>query len=353
MNDHRSRAARVVELPPKTRLGPYVLGRRIGIGGMAEVYEAVHLSAPGGRATKRALKLILPRWADSPDVAEMFNAEARLSRLLHHPGIASVLDAGRADGRLFIALEFVDGISCARLLRLLNENGQRLGVEGAVYIAMRSLSALSYAHNLRNYAGKKLGVVHRDVSPGNILLSRTGEVKLTDFGIALSDHVERNTNPGEVKGKYGYMSPEQIAGAEVDARSDLFSLGIVLAEILIGQRLFTGNNQYELLTRMHLADISVFESSCKNLPDALVAVVRTSLARRRRDRYQTAMEFLAALLSATTAAGLRLDEHVLARRLYELGVLPQHSGTREITPRNPTPSSPPTTDHTTLPLIKA
>lgn len=352
MNDLRSPAARVAELPAKTQLGPYVLGRRIGIGGMAEVYEAVHLSAPGGRVTKRALKLILPRWADSPDIAEMFHAEARLSRLLHHPNIASVLDSGRAGGRLFIALEFVDGISCARLLRLLNENGQRLGVEASVYIAMRALSALSYAHNLRNYAGKKLGIVHRDVSPGNVLLSRTGEVKLTDFGIALSDHVERNTNPGEVKGKYGYMSPEQIAGTEVDGRTDLFSLGIVLAEMLIGQRLFTGANQYELLTRMHLADISVFESSCKTLPDPLVDVVRKALARRRRDRYQTAMEFLAALLGATNAAGLRIDEHILARRLYEVGVLPQHSGTRAVADRRRTPSSPPTTDHTTLPLHK-
>jgi serine/threonine-protein kinase len=354
MTDPRSNAARIAELPPKTRLGPYVLGRRLGIGGMAEVYEAMHLAAPGGRVTKRALKLILPRWADNPDIAEMFHAEARLSRLLHHPGIASVLDSGRAGGRLFIALEYVDGISCAKFLRLLNENGQRLGVEGAVFIAMRGLSALSYAHNLRNFAGKKLGIVHRDVSPGNILLSRTGEVKLTDFGIALSDHVERNTNPGEVKGKYGYMSPEQVAGTEVDSRTDLFSLGIVLAELLIGQRLFTGNNHFEVLTRMHLADISVFEKSCKSLPDPLVDVVRRALARRRRDRYQTAMEFLAALLNAVNAAGIRVDEHVLARRLYELGMLPQHSGTREIAerPRN-TPSSPPTTDHTTLPLIKA
>jgi serine/threonine-protein kinase len=319
---------------------------------MAEVYEAMHISAPGGRVSKRALKLILPRWADSPDVADMFHAEARLSRLLHHPGIVSVLDSGRAGGRLFIALEFVDGISCARLLRLLSENGQRLGVEASVYITMRALSALAYAHNLRNYAGKRLGIVHRDVSPGNILLSREGDVKLTDFGIALSDHVERNTNPGEVKGKFGYMSPEQVAGGDVDSRTDLFSLGIVLAEMLVGQRLFVGSNQYELLTRMHLADITVFDNASQSLPDPLVEVVRKGLARRRRDRYQTAMEFLAALLSACNAAELRMDEHVLARRLFQLGVLPQHSGTREIVDRAHTPSSPPTTDHTTLPLIR-
>jgi len=353
MKEYQSRIARVAELPPRTQLGPYVLGRRLGVGGMAEVYEAEYQVAPGGRVTKRALKLILPRWADHHDVASMFHAEARLSRLLHHPSIVSVLDSGRAGGRLFIALEYVDGISCAKLLRLLSEHGQRLPVDAAVYITMRSLSALAYAHNLRNYAGKRLGIVHRDVSPGNILLSLVGEVKLTDFGIALSDHVDRNTSPGEVKGKYGYMSPEQVAGADLDVRTDLFSLGIVLAEMLMGQRLFAGHNQYEVLTRMHLADIHAFETGSSHVPEPIVRVVKKALTRRRRDRYQTAMEFLSALLSATSAAGIKIDDTVLVRRMYESGVLTPRSGTRgKIEIGSNTPSSPPSTDQTTLPIHK-
>ena len=348
MTQPRSIGGRAGSLQQKRCVGEYMLVERIGAGGMAEVYQAEYLGLKG-YGSKRALKLILPRWAKHPEVAAMFCTEAKLSRVLHHPNIARVMDSGEADGELFMALEFVDGTSCARLLRILAEHGQRLPVPAAVYITVRALSGLSYAHSLRDSKGARLGIVHRDVSPGNILLSRTGEVKLTDFGIALTEHMERNTSPGEVKGKYGYMSPEQIAGSSMDARSDLFSLGIVLAEMLVGRRLFSGKNQFEVLTRMHLADISVFEERCQGLPAPLIAVVRRALERRRRDRFQPAVEFLTALLAAAERAEILVDESSLASCLFQLGVMPQTSGTHSVGfQRNS--SSPPTLEDTTLPF---
>jgi serine/threonine-protein kinase len=325
-NSHSNKA---IKLPPQTLIGKYVLGERLGVGGMAEVYEAQYIGAPN-RIQRRALKLILPQWAKQPDAVKMFQAEARLWRLLHHPSIVGITDAGEVEGRQYIALEFIDGVSCARLLRTLSEHGRAMDHAAAVHITVRALSALSYAHGLRNAVGRKLGIVHRDVSPGNILLSRGGEVKLTDFGIALSDDLERNTRPGEVKGKFGYMSPEQIAGADIDQRSDLFSLGIVLAEMLTGQRLFTGNNQYDVLTRMHLADISAFERNCAQVPEELVAVVRRALRRRRRDRYQSAIEFLSELLNAAGHSGIEPSESAIAGCLFEFGMQHPQSGTHEL-----------------------
>ncbi|HTM45439.1 MAG TPA: serine/threonine-protein kinase [Polyangiaceae bacterium] len=328
MVDFISRATRVVQLPGKRRLGQYIIGDRLGVGGMAEVYAAQYVGV-NDRLTQRALKLILPVWAQQRDIADMFQAEAQLCRQLKHPSIVSVMDSGEIEGELFMAMEYVDGVSCAQLMRILSDQGQSFPLDAALYVTVRSLSALAFAHNYRNPAGKCLGIVHRDVSPGNILFSRGGEVKLTDFGIAIGDHVSRTTSPGEIKGKCGYMSPEQIAGAELDVRSDLFSLGIVLAEMLIGQRLFVGKNQFDVLTRMHLADIRVFESNCSQVPGPIAAVVRKALTRRRSDRFQSAMEFLAELLGAASASGNPIDDTALARCLFEGGVLPQRSGTHE------------------------
>jgi serine/threonine-protein kinase len=190
------------------------------------------------------------------------------------------------------------------------------------------LKGLMHAHGARDAEGKSLGIVHRDVSPGNILISRSGRIKLADFGIARSTQIDHHTDPGQVKGKFGYMSPEQVMGdEELDARSDLFSLGVVLAEMLLGRRLFSGKGEFEVLTRMYEADIAVLEEESARLDPALLTLLKKALNRDRNGRFQSAAEFLVAVVGVARELGVVLDEPSLVPWLFQLGVMPSQSGT--------------------------
>jgi hypothetical protein len=199
-------------------LGAYVLERKLGTGGMAEVFLA-RRSGPHGFSKRVAIKKILPELARDPQLIQMFCDEARLAASLNHPNIAQVLEFGEQDGELYLVMEHVDGVSCSTLLRAVSERGETIPTGPALVIARDVLLALGFAHEATDEDGLPLGVVHRDVSPSNILVSRIGTVKLIDFGITRSFIAERRTFPGELKGKLRYMSPEQILGADVDARS--------------------------------------------------------------------------------------------------------------------------------------
>lgn len=209
----------------------------LGRGGMAEVFLV--RSRKAGQFWRRcALKRVHPAMRADARVEDMFAAEVRLGGMLQHPNIVLIFDAGRDDEGQFLVMEYVDGISCARLLSRAQVQGESIPTGCALYVAECVARALGYAHALRDGEGEPLGLVHRDVSPSNILLGHLGEVKLADFGVARSPLLRHRTENGTVKGKLGYMAPEQAHGATLDARSDIFSLGVVLYELLTVQPLF-------------------------------------------------------------------------------------------------------------------
>jgi serine/threonine-protein kinase len=312
-------------------LGAYVLERKLGTGGMAEVFLA-RRSGPHGFSKRVAIKKILPELARDPQLIQMFCDEARLAASLNHPNIAQVLEFGEQDGELYLVMEHVDGVSCSTLLRAVSERGETIPTGPALVIARDVLLALGFAHEATDEDGLPLGVVHRDVSPSNILVSRIGTVKLIDFGITRSFIAERRTFPGELKGKLRYMSPEQILGADVDARSDLFAAGIVLAEMLAGRALFSGRSDLDILTRISRGELGIVRDG-KIAPD-LAVVLEKALAHRPGDRFQTAREFAHAIDDVARARGIRLDDSTLVPQLHALGVLPSSSGTRPLSRMN-------------------
>jgi serine/threonine protein kinase len=309
-------------------LGPYLLGDRLGLGGMAEVYIAQRAGSRGF-AKRFAVKRILPELAQDARFVAMFCDEARICAALCHPNIVQVLDFGEANGELFMAMEFVDGVSLARLLRSVSARRERFPRATALHIAHDVLRGLAFAHEAQDEHGRPLGIVHRDVSPGNVLIGRAGEIKLGDFGIVRSEFVDRRTYPGELKGKVGYMSPEQVMGSEVDPRSDLFTVGIVLAEMLLARPLFSGQNEFEILTNIYEANLSVLERHAEELPLVLLATLRKALSRDPSERFQNALEFAGALRNVARELELPPGDAEIVPWLSSLGILPSRSGTHE------------------------
>jgi eukaryotic-like serine/threonine-protein kinase len=306
-------------------IGTYVLERKLGEGGMAEVYLASR-SGPHGFTKRVAIKRILPELSDDTQLIQMFCDEARVAATLSHPNIAQVLEFGEHEGELFIVMEYVDGVSCSMLLRTAAQRGEAIPTGAALYIARETLLALSFAHEAVDDSGRSLGIVHRDVSPSNVLVSRIGNVKLIDFGITRSLIAERRTVPGELKGKLRYMSPEQILGAEVDSRSDLFAVGIVLTEMLAGRALFSGKTDLEILTRISRGELGLVRDG--GLDKDLANVLERALAHRPAGRFQTARDFARAIDDVAAARNVRLDDTSIVPYLHALGVLPSSSGTR-------------------------
>lgn len=313
----------------ENQVGPYLLTERLGSGGMAEVW--VGENPQGVSGARYAIKRILPQLAKDARFVAMFCDEARICAALHHPNIVRVLDFGEDRGELFMAMEYVEGTSCARLLRNIAAKGRRFPLDVALFIAREVLEALAYAHDATDEQGRALGIVHRDVSPGNVLVSSSGDVKLTDFGIVRSEFIARRTYPGELKGKIGYMSPEQVVGGEVDPRSDLFTLGIVLSEMLLTRPLFPGRSEMETLTRIYEADLRTLEQHGGDLPAELVEILRWTLQRRPNDRPHSARELACALDAFAIKSHVEPTSAVLVRWLMELGFI-SGSGLRAATP---------------------
>jgi serine/threonine protein kinase len=316
--------------PARTLLGPYELGERLGLGGMAEVFVA-YRAGPHGFAKKVALKRILPELAQDSRFVAMFCDEARISAPLCHPNIVQVIDFGESQGELFMAMEYVEGVSLAKLLRYVSGRRERFPLGAALFIAHEVLTGLSFAHEACDENGNPLHIVHRDVSPGNVLIGRAGDVKLADFGIVRSAYVDRRTYPGELKGKVGYMSPEQVMGVEVDPRSDVFTVGIILSEMLIARPLFSGQNEFDILTKIYEADLSSLEKYGADLSVGVRDVLRQALAKASADRFASARDFAAAIRRLAQASQIALDDSELVPWLTALGVLPSRSGTHEVT----------------------
>lgn len=285
--------------------GRYVLFDHIGRGGMADIYLARMRNALGGHRLC-VIKEVLPRFSDDSSFSQMLTAEAKLAAQLNHANVVQVFDLGRENGRLFLAMDYVEGFDLNEMLRRLSQ--QRIGLpsEFAFAIVIETLRALDYAHRRRDENGERIGLVHRDVSPSNVLISFEGEVKLCDFGIARA--MMRDEGPEEnavgrsrLAGKAAYMAPEHARGEDIDARADVFAAGILLWELASGRRLYKGD---DLLALARAAEIPPLED--RGIPGhaALQAIVARALAPEPRDRFQTAGEFLQAL--ETFAIGHRL-----------------------------------------------
>jgi serine/threonine protein kinase len=258
----------------------------IARGGMAEVYRA-RSRATGPRIL--AIKCMRPQLAKETRFVEMFVREGKLAVLLEHENIVRTYEIGRVDGRYFIVMEYIGGKDLTQILRRCQETNTRIPVPHACYIAAKMCEGLHYAHNHTDGDGRPLNIVNRDVSPSNVRIGYDGEVKLLDFGIAQA-MLKFTSEIGVLKGKFSYMSPEQIRGMPVDARTDVFSTGIILHEMLTTEKLFRGDTEFQLMERVRKAEVLAPSKFNRRVPQELDRVVLKALARDVQDRYQSARE---------------------------------------------------------------
>ncbi len=271
-----------------TVFGKYLLMGLIARGGMAEVYRAkTRQSSNGDRLL--AIKCMRPQLAKETRFVEMFIREGKLAVLLDNDSIVRTYEIGRIEGRYFIAMEYIGGKDLTQILRRCQESNQRIPVPHACYIAARMSEGLHYAHTRSDGEGRPLNIVNRDVSPSNVRISYEGDVKLLDFGIAQA-MLKFTSEIGVLKGKFSYMSPEQIRGMPVDARTDVFSTGIILHEMLTTEKLFRGDTEFALMEKVRKAEVPPPSKFNRRVPEALDRIVLKALARDLPDRYQSAKE---------------------------------------------------------------
>jgi serine/threonine protein kinase len=311
-----------------TAFGSYRLQRRIGRGGMAEVWRAEWRRSDGTRE-RVALKRILPGLCERRDVLDMFLTEARLAMRLAHPKIVRTVDAGEVEGQPYLAMELIAGIDLNALWRAAPDP---LPIGFVVSVVKDICRALGYVHRLRDEHDVPLGLVHRDVSPSNVMMARDGSVKLLDFGVAKALGVATLdvTRAGVLKGKFGYMAPEQIRGKGYDQRADVFAAGVVLHELLANRRLFKAEDEYVTLALNHACKIAPPSAQNPAVPSSLDRVAMRALAKHPEDRYANADEMAHELRRALddfpcsqkdAAAVVRERAHrIAARRRARKGV---------------------------------
>jgi serine/threonine-protein kinase len=314
--------------------GRYRLESLIARGGMAEVFRASILG-PSGFRKPVCIKRIRPELGDDPEFVEMFEREARIAALLTHPNIVQVFDFDRHEGRLFLAMELVEGLDLRDVVKDVRALGLRVPVGFALHVTRGLLEALGHAHGLL-VDGAPRPVVHRDVSPHNVLISTDGSVKLADFGIAKARGSSAATREGVVKGKLAYLSPEQARGEEVGPASDLFGAGLVLFELLAGRRAFGGTGDHEVVAQVLRAEIPPLPS----IAPALQSFLDRLLAPAPGDRFPDAGEAVAALRAIGTEPYGPVEAAVLVRSLVSLRARPGSTGLHEATPAADRPSRP-------------
>ncbi|MCE9580658.1 MAG: serine/threonine protein kinase [Deltaproteobacteria bacterium] len=294
--------------------GKYALMGLIARGGMAEVYRARYTE---DAASKRvlAIKVMRPQLAREARFVDMFNREGQLAMLLKNRCIVETMEIGRIEGRHYIAMEYIGGRDLTQVLRRCQESNQRIPVPHAVYIAARIAEGLAFAHQLQDGDGRPLNIVNRDVSPSNVRLSYDGDVKLLDFGIAQA-LMKFTSEIGVLKGKFSYMSPEQIRGMPLDARTDVFSTGIILHEMLTTEKLFRGDTEFALMEKVRKAEVPPPSNFNRRVTPELDAVVFKALARDVADRYQSASELAAAL--DALIEGYRFDPKELRQFMRQM-----------------------------------
>ena len=273
------------DFEPK-QFGKYLLLKKLAVGGMAEIYRAKTYGVDGFEK-ELVIKRILPHCSADKDFIDMLIQEAKLTVLLSHANIVQVYDFSKVGDDYYIAMELIHGVNLRDIVYRCKEKGTPVSPAIAVYVASEICKGLDYAHRKTDQNNNPLDIVHRDISPQNILISYEGEVKIGDFGIAKAQMNISHTLAGILKGKIAYMSPEQAMGKKVDSRSDIFSCGILLYEMLTGQKLFTGESQFEVLKKIRTTRVAEADLP-ESIPDQLKPIVVKALAYEVDDRYQTA-----------------------------------------------------------------
>ena len=278
-------------LGPTKIFGPFILRERLGVGGMASVYRAVHRET----GEQVALKRLLPQLARDPMLIAQFKREAEIAQALAHPNMAYVNGFGEIDGVHYLTMEEIDGPSVLELLRRANEVGEPAPIGVSLWILREILCALNYAMCGLDEHGQPFNIVHRDLSPSNIIINRRGEVKIIDFGVAKALVGRYATNSGRIKGKLGYMSPEALAGREIDSRSDLYSLAVLGWELLTARRLFRGSEPEQLALRAQNHERTPPSAFNGHVPRELDHVVAVALSDNPEGRWSSARDMLDAL----------------------------------------------------------
>ena len=264
------------------RIGPYILQRKVARGGMAELFLADYVRRDGFRR-KVAVKRILPHLAGNKDFIKMFTREARLAALLQHPNIVQIFDYGKIENAYFIAMEYIDGKDLGEIISAMN---QGLTVEQTVFIILQICKGLDYSHTKRDDKGKAFHIVHRDISPQNMLISYQGEVKISDFGISKARSEPSLTQAGVVKGKLAYLSPEQALGESINQQADIYALGLVFYETLTGKRVYKFSSDIEAIRTIPKKDIDPLIKSMPDLPEEVNRIVMKCLEKDKDSRYQ-------------------------------------------------------------------
>lgn len=290
-----SRLSRGISMPPPVAtIGRYDVLGRIAVGGMAEIYLAQERSSGGGTRLV-VLKVLRQHMEDDEELDAMFLREGSVAMQLSHPNICSTYEFGKVGGHYFMAMEYVDGATVREILGALAKRREAMPVSYAVAIFARVAAALDYAHRAKDSRRRKLGVVHRDVTPHNVMVRADGVVKLLDFGVAQVASSEHESRSDAVKGKFGYLSPEQAVAKPLDGRSDVFALGICLYEVLTMKRLYKRDSQFETFKAIIQDPVPSIRDVDDSLPEDLDAIVQKALAKEAHERFQTAGEMQQAL----------------------------------------------------------
>ncbi len=295
----------------------YHVTEKIDMGGMAEIYRGRATSLEGIEK-EVAIKRVLPQLTRNKKFIGMFLDEARLSMHLNHANIVQVFDVGRADNTYFIVMEFVDGYNVRKIFQQANLKNAPIPIELAVYILMQVCNGLAHAHEKKDGDGELLQIVHRDVSPPNVLVSRQGEVKITDFGLAKAVSQMEITDPGIVKGKFSYLAPETAGGQEVDHRADIFAVGIILFELLTNRRLFLGNTDADTVELVEKAEIPNITRLNPDVPRGLQEILEQALAKNPKRRFPSARALSERLAEWLSGENLVVTPYTLSAYLERL-----------------------------------
>lgn len=295
----------------------YRIIEKIDAGGMAEIYRGASISIEGFEKPV-AIKRILPSLCENESFVTMFLDEARLTMQLSHANIVQIYDIGKADGTYFISMEMVDGWNLRRVMQRALDQNRVFPIAISGFIAMEVAKALAYAHEKNGPDGQSLGIVHRDVSPPNVLLSKEGEVKLTDFGLARAASNAQVSDHGVIKGKYAYLCPEAVEGKVVDPRADVYSIGIIVWELLCGRRLFAGKTDPETVELVRKGEVPKPSTVRPEIEPELDRIVLRALAKNPKRRYQSAREMEQDLAAYLFKQNMRVTSADLANMLREM-----------------------------------
>ncbi|TQF16461.1 serine/threonine protein kinase [Myxococcus llanfairpwllgwyngyllgogerychwyrndrobwllllantysiliogogogochensis] len=346
-------------------LGKYELVRKLATGGMAEVFLA-KAAGPGGFEKTLVLKRILPHLAEDPSFVEMFLGEARLVAGLNHPNVVQIFDFGEAEGSYFLTMELIDGPNLRRWQRQAATRGQPLAPGICAKVVAQAAEGLAFAHEFADpTTGQPLGLIHRDVSPDNILVSRQGAVKVVDFGIAKVAGQKHRTQTGIVKGKVAYMPPEQVRADPLDRRVDVYALGVVLYELLTGRLPFDGPSELAMMQAIVSSEPVPVSRHRKDVPSALQAIITRALHKDREDRYADCRALHADLERFVLSLGEPVGAYQIAQAVGQvveerlvptpapMSSRPELRDARVETPERTVPSGPSRRQHAETPDVPA